>query len=184
MKDLLKAKADACYPFRKALRDTKSDFIIHSTYPSDIFWASGLHHDDFESHNPFLLPGKNKLGKLLMDLRKNLKDESEYTTSVEIQEHDSYVLCLYDGEVPPISSYRAPKKTDMPEMNRRYHPSRSIGQCSVCGVNGHDGGRCWYKSRGMRCHRCGQLGHKKRFCRLSSAYNQCDRVLMRPYPGF
>ena len=73
MRTLLRAKLRQCKQFRDKIREVKAagNRIVHSTYPSDRFWASGFGHE--VKQLPSTLLGKNKHGLLLMELYDDIK---------------------------------------------------------------------------------------------------------------
>lgn len=76
MRQILRSKLHQCKQFRDALRKSNGTRIVHSTYESDKFWASGLH---FRAIIPRDLPGKNWFGVLLTEMRDTyLMDEPRY----------------------------------------------------------------------------------------------------------
>ena len=102
MRELLKSKTRQCYSFRKALRSSGTAEILHSTYAgqSEEFWGTGLDHRDMASHGKGKFPGKNWLGVLLMDIRKDLAPETEFeSTRIEAAHLNGVVVILNDGEI-------------------------------------------------------------------------------------
>ena len=100
--------ADQCASFRRALRETGTKKIVHSTYRGvDLYWGTGLDYRDVEGARRGDYPGKDVLGKLLMKVRDTLQDESAYKKpDVEIADLGDVVLCLEDGESIPASVMR------------------------------------------------------------------------------
>ena len=72
MRQVLRAKAESNEVFRKHLLDTGDKYLVESSV-TDNDWGSGLSYNLTISTLPELLPGKNKLGKLLAELRKELR---------------------------------------------------------------------------------------------------------------
>jgi ribA/ribD-fused uncharacterized protein len=98
MKELLLAKAEQCYSFRKKLRAT-TGAIYHSTYRNvDTYWCTGLNYWDIPNHRRGSFQGMNMLGRLLEEVRERLKPEEEYHKDVEVRVVDGTCYILYDGE--------------------------------------------------------------------------------------
>lgn len=53
------------------LLDTKRKVLVEAS-PHDKFWGAGLHHSDDKILDQKLWPGKNMMGKILMDIRSEL----------------------------------------------------------------------------------------------------------------
>lgn len=77
MKEILEAKAASYEPFRKALIDSKNDLLVEATL--DKFWGAGMNAEYIKHTKKGHFKGSNKLGELLMDIRKELKNPSEST---------------------------------------------------------------------------------------------------------
>ena len=60
--------------FAKMLLKT-GDRILVECNPNDLEWSCGLNMEDTEIKNPLLWPGKNLLGFVLMEVRKELRKE-------------------------------------------------------------------------------------------------------------
>ena len=73
MRTALKAKFTQHPELRKKLLDTK-ERPIGEADPRDKEWSIGTGADTAKAKNPEKWPGKNKLGKLLMELRGELKE--------------------------------------------------------------------------------------------------------------
>jgi predicted NAD-dependent protein-ADP-ribosyltransferase YbiA (DUF1768 family) len=119
MEKLVKAKVNQCRAFRDTMRaaTTMNLKFIHSTYPSDNVFGSGLKYD--ESHIPIDLPGQNLLGKIVAECAKSLKPEAEYRSekiNYEIINDVAYIL--RDGEKLPYSL----RKSHMPPRNWKPRP--------------------------------------------------------------
>lgn len=121
MERLLDQKAHQCPAFRDKLRKSGTAALIHSTYPSDKFWASGLKHDHPDPV-PTDLPGSNVFGELLMALRQNLKDE------------DAYLRRSKPRRQP----------TNAPTANRQ--PATSNIVCYSCKKPGHKSNNCRFNN--------------------------------------
>lgn len=185
MEELLLAKSEQCASFRRALRNSGSSPLIHSTYPSDTFWASGLHFRDRNSR----FPGKNMFGVLLTKVRSVLRPEPEYSppriecTRVRIgrgQSAEDVMVILHDGEKlqPPVAGHSIPG----PEVRRpqsyasvvesgvqRTRAMDSVNRthrCFHCWVPGHTHAACKHQGKTVRCYGCNTVGHKRKFCSL------------------
>ena len=73
MYQILCAKAKCCAKFKDAL--IRSDKIIIAEGTVDTFWGIGMPGYYAKNTNPEYLCGHNRLGMILMDVRKNLLDE-------------------------------------------------------------------------------------------------------------
>ena len=83
MRKMLKAKYDVCPEFRIELMRTKDSILVEAT--SHMKWASGLPGITPTLYtDPKNWPGENMMGKLLMELRASMNDESnpQLTTPV------------------------------------------------------------------------------------------------------
>ena len=74
MVKILSAKAEQSKEFRDGLRAAENWKIVHSTRPSDTFWASGLYPNDDHS----VYSGFNIFGRLLEIIRDSLRSEDSY----------------------------------------------------------------------------------------------------------
>lgn len=185
MEELLQAKAEQCFSFRKALRDSKSAPLVHSTYPSDKFWASGLHFRD----NASRYPGKNIFGSLLEKLRSSIRPETGYSPPTLECRHwkmpgyssrksEDVVVILKDGEslYPPGGDVRPQLPThtksyaSVVASGLRKEPDRDsvarIHRCFHCWVPGHTQAACRHRTKIVKCYGCNTVGHKRKFCSL------------------
>ena len=81
MRTMLRMKAEQYMPFKDALME--NDNLLVAAIP-DKFWGSGLTTRQSENIIPEFWPGENKLGMLMMELRKELyRDSSIPPTSNE-----------------------------------------------------------------------------------------------------
>ena len=72
MNFVLELKAKQCSDFRKALEDSRDNILIEGT--TDKYWGAGLRFEESKRLSPTNIPGKNKLGVLLMDIRNKLNE--------------------------------------------------------------------------------------------------------------
>ena len=163
MLDILQAKASQCAEFRKALRDSGKNELMHSTGPKDTFWATGLNPTDAPTSD---CPGHDVFGGLLKIVRATLLPESHYKTLPKRQP----LLPTPPG--PPANMRAPPSFTDVvrkrqPAQESQLGTKRHTDvSCGTCGVPGHPTIRCRYKDRVIACYSCGKNGHKRRYCHL------------------
>jgi hypothetical protein len=195
MRQIVQAKVSQCRAFRDAMRSATamSLHFIHSTYPSDKVFASGLKYD--EKHIPTVLPGKNILGEIVADCARNLKPEADYhNNDTRVEFVNGIAVILNDGERLPLYMRRTPfphnaatRKRKEQLLGRRLAPwernpppsdrpfygnDRQSSQqqtgptsiCFHCGVPGHIIKDCRLKHVAVICRRCGKTGHKQRYC--------------------
>ena len=83
MKSLLRLKADKCKPFREKLLHTGDAMLLHSVISRK--WGIGIHTTDIcHPLDIRTIMGDNLMGKILMELRIQLKRPNE---SINIQQH-------------------------------------------------------------------------------------------------
>jgi hypothetical protein len=193
MRKIVQAKVSQCRAFRDAMRSANAMGLqfIHSTYPADKVFASGLRYD--EKHIPTVLPGKNILGHIVADCARNLKQETSYEISDTRAEFvNGIAIILNDGERLPLSMRRTPFPHNATTRSRREkllgrplapwernpppkaRPTRNGPQssqpggpapiCFHCGVPGHLVKNCRLKHVAVICRLCGESGHKQRYC--------------------
>ena len=126
MRSLLQAKCRQSPPFRQKLRATGNTQIVHSTQKRDTFWATGLHYTDSNFSKGF--SGKNMHGVLLMEIRRELKPESEYPSIVEENSDgagnpSAIPLCFHCGVQGHVT-------------RKCWHLKRTVF-CFGCGGAGH-----------------------------------------------
>jgi ribA/ribD-fused uncharacterized protein len=171
MKAMIHAKAQQLATFRDVLRETGDLRLVHSTYPSDKVWGSGLHHGDKYGSSQAILPGRNEFGVLLMELRGSLGVEGMYGIGdVEIVEPEGYdFVVLHNGEKlcsgasRLLSNFRRRSETPRKPRSRRDSVS-DRHNCYHCNVDGHTRADCTLKGKVVRCFKCGQTGHKYCYC--------------------
>lgn len=166
MRELLESKSRQCSSFRQALRSSGTASILHSTYPgkNEEFWGTGLDHRDKARHGKGEFPGKNWLGVMLMDIRKDLGPESDYdATRIDAAHFNGFVVILNDGEVLT--------KPDKPNFARNMD-TNVRNSCFLCGETGHIARICRMRNKGFGCYRCGQSGHKVANCASRSGARQ------------
>ena len=72
MRQVLRVKAESSEVFRQHLLDTGDKYLVESSV-TDNYWGSDLSYNLTITTLPELFPGKNKLGKLLAELRIELR---------------------------------------------------------------------------------------------------------------
>jgi ribA/ribD-fused uncharacterized protein len=118
MRQLLELKFEQCPDFRDALRETRDIPLLHSTYESDLVWATGLDYRDEEQHAAKCLsgenfPGLNIHGALLMELRsKFFGSHVEYDATSP--------SCVQSDDSPPIA--KPPSLLDVKVDSRFIYP--------------------------------------------------------------
>ena len=70
MKDLLNAKARHCKEFREQLSATGNVMLVEGT--THKYWVSGLNLLQTKNTNPGEYPGRNELGRILMNILQKL----------------------------------------------------------------------------------------------------------------
>jgi predicted NAD-dependent protein-ADP-ribosyltransferase YbiA (DUF1768 family) len=169
MRKLVEAKAPQCKAFRQAIRAAraKGQTFLHSTYPKDRFFASGLHHQ--AKSIPSILPGRNHLGKIIAEVAKSIGPESDYESSVAYEQYGGIAVILYDGESLPTSIRRRKRETHRSQDHRAtIDTRRGVGnkdhRCYHCGVPGHIKANCRLIDVDVVCRWCKGHGHKQRYC--------------------
>ena len=71
MSQVLTAKLQQCKEFALTLKDTGSK-VIAEAVPGDFFWSAGLCKEDILLVKKNNWPGRNRMGKILTELRSNL----------------------------------------------------------------------------------------------------------------
>lgn len=72
MRSIVRAKAESCLLFRRALLDSQG--LLVEAVPGDRFWSSGLDRQAVRSVSKSQWPGANRLGLLLGELRQDLRN--------------------------------------------------------------------------------------------------------------
>jgi hypothetical protein len=195
MRDLVQEKVNQCRPFRDAMRaaTAKNMTFIHSTYPSDNVFGSGLRYD--EKDIPTSLPGQNVLGNIIAECAASLKPEDQYPPpDVSIKVVDNVAIILQDGEQLPygvrkrIAKAMPRRRFPIPEnekdspWNRHLYTSapRSFGGVTISQQAGFQPHRQRQTEPRLIqpsltrppvnathiCFHCGVPGHVIRDCRL------------------
>ena len=68
MREVLNAKINSSEEFRKELSESADKLLVEAS-ATDTFWGSGLNYNLTLTTQPDQFPGKNMLGKLLVELR-------------------------------------------------------------------------------------------------------------------
>ena len=71
MHQVITEKLKQCEDFAQALKDTGTK-VIAEAVPGDFFWSAGLHKDDILVVKKNSWPGRNKMGKILTELRSKI----------------------------------------------------------------------------------------------------------------
>lgn len=148
MRCLLQMKFDQCDAFRNSLVDSIGKTILHSTHAGDVFWCTGLEHDDVASHFS-KYPGKNIFGVLLSELREKM------------------IQCQTAGITNDNVSLLNVNVTEPKSFNVS---SASQSRCRNCFEKGHNESTCGFKKQ-IFCHKCGKIGHKQKFCHFFGGGN-------------
>ena len=82
MKDIVMAKLDKCGELRDALLGSGNNLLVEGTM--DPFWGAGMPHYLAINTRPDKLIGRNELGRLLTELRDQIKDISKTSVSNDI----------------------------------------------------------------------------------------------------
>jgi ribA/ribD-fused uncharacterized protein len=175
MTALVKAKASQCRAFRMAIRSAmkKGLSFVHSTYPADDFYGSGLHYK--AKHIPAKLPGANHLGKIISDIAANLEPEECYESQTSFAMCSGMAVILYDGEKLPFAARQS--KPSSGRQGKPVQTSRTLSygngrtdsthhghRCFHCGVPGHTKSICRLIDVDVVCRLCHVRGHKQRYC--------------------
>ena len=88
MRPTLMVKAQQVAIFRQALRDSGTSILVEAT--SDRYWGSGLNPPECRQTRPSNWPGENRLGHLLMEVRRAVQRNTPYTHSSAVIIADSH----------------------------------------------------------------------------------------------
>lgn len=86
---ILEQKARQVKEFHRELLDS-GDTVLVESVQGNLDWASGLNEEATKRTPQELWPGQNKLGKLLMKLRKQLREEEAKQKKVVVS---MYIVC-------------------------------------------------------------------------------------------
>lgn len=75
MRNVIRAKAASNKEFRDELLNSGDKLLVESS-PSDTYWASGLDHRTTLTTDPSYYPGQNTLGKILTEVRSELRGQT------------------------------------------------------------------------------------------------------------
>ena len=108
MRELLIAKVEQCSKFRSTLLKTEGKRLIEAT--NDMYWASGLPPYLSTTTKPECFPGKNWLGRILEDIRDELRQS---TSSSSMDTSDSTNTLIGEAsrsttDQPPVSTTAQP----------------------------------------------------------------------------
>ena len=108
MRELLIAKVEQCSKFRSTLLKTEGKRLIEAT--NDMYWASGLPPYLSTTTKPDCFPGKNWLGRILEDIRDELRQS---TSSSSMDTSDSTNTLIGEAsrsttDQPPVSTTAQP----------------------------------------------------------------------------
>jgi hypothetical protein len=122
MRQLLELKFEQCQNFRDSLRETREIPLLHSTYESDLMWATGLDYRDVEQHAARCLsgekfPGLNIHGALLMELRDKFFGSAAQHDDVHVS-----VPCFQSDVSPPPVIVKPPSLLDVNVDSRFLYP--------------------------------------------------------------
>jgi hypothetical protein len=190
MTEMVVAKAGQCRAFRDAMRAALAMDLkfLHSTYPADNVFGSGLHHSDEQI--PLELPGQNILGKIVTTCANSLKPESEYNVKTSVEFVNGNAVILHDGEKLPTNcrkrqhKYIPPwKRPTNPIPPWKRHPRKDYPTwaggvqfrqprprpqmqhiCFHCSVPGHTIRDCRLRHVRIICRACNREGHKEKYC--------------------
>lgn len=140
MRSLLQEKLKQCWVFRDSLRKSGKRKLVHSTYHTDKFWASGEHHSVKRFPNGF--SGKNMHGVLLSEVRDGMHSEKEY----DITSQRSGVAVKVT--VAPMCFHCGVKGHIRRECRHRH---RKIF-CDKCGLPNHKKRYCTSGTRDAAVH--------------------------------
>ena len=124
MRELLIAKVEQCSKFRSTLLKTEGKRLIEAT--NDMYWASGLPPYLSTTTKPECFPGKNWLGRILEDIRDELRQS---TSSSSMDTSDSTNTLIGEAsrsttDQPPVSTTAQPpvSTTAQPPVSTTAQP--------------------------------------------------------------
>ena len=104
MREVLQAKIESSPKFKQELLDSNDQLLVEAS-ATDTFWGSGLTYNLSLTTLPDKFPGKNMLGKLLMQLRAEVRAQQLITkTAPEAVPKESSSMTL----APPESEISVP----------------------------------------------------------------------------
>lgn len=95
MRAILEAKFQACPDFRDKLMDTQDKFLVEAT--NNLYWASGLPPRATANQPIDSWPGRNQLGKLLMELRAVRRSRGQTPQAAATDDADREAIELADA---------------------------------------------------------------------------------------
>jgi hypothetical protein len=177
MEQILTKKAEQLPAFRDALINSGESRLVHSTYPKDVFWGSGLFFYDHKGAEMKDLPGQNVFGMLLMEVRQKLLD---------VVSHKNGEKAISYAAVAAGAGKRADtasKSSCFSQQGRRQRTKKDSTnnphRCFHCGVPGHVFEDCRLKGVPVQCFGCNQYGHKRTAicsvaCRFSRSWTLAE----------
>ena len=100
MRHVLRAKAESNDEFRQHLLNTGNQLLVEAS-ASDSYWGSGLTYLLTTTTLSEMLPGKNMLGRLLVELRDELRNSTAATVIEATQLSSSSVTVSLDAPLSP-----------------------------------------------------------------------------------
>ena len=88
MRDIIRLKAECCPRFKNSLLATGNKYIVEAV-ASDKFWSCGVKKAELRFVNGRNWPGENQMGRLLMELR----DQLRVPTAGKFNKHFTYGCC-------------------------------------------------------------------------------------------
>ena len=98
MKKVLLAKAETNQQFRDELLGSGDTLLVESS-ASDLYWGSGLSYNLTVTTHPDFYPGKNSLGKLLCEIRSELRDHTHGDLERDVMDVEAAQFLLNDAKV-------------------------------------------------------------------------------------
>ena len=124
MRELLIAKVEQCSKFRSTLLKTEGKRLIEAT--NDMYWASGLPPYLSTTTKPECFPGKNWLGRILEDIRDELR-QSTSSSSMDTSDPTNTLIgeaSRSTTDQPPVSTTAQPpvSTTAQPPVSTTAQP--------------------------------------------------------------